>query len=293
VLTRRGVCYAELGRDSLALLDLGVAIKAQASFEPLFIRASRLLKQRKFAESIADFDAALRFNDKSAESYYMRGYAKLASGVAQGGCIDLAQARLLNFPSAQKLLDEYCEVMPNLDSLRRYKFAEVVVTAERSPEAIAIKESRRILTRTMNLIANPMPQSATSLNTGLASAVQQLPPGMINPVDCNKMRLEFSRPSEISPYCVVQVLMEELQAINDPTAKSMLREAFNTANELYTLESGSASGLDGTIITTRLRLAEELRGLNTFLEQYNTEKLKSNKSGAKNPSSNSQDGQQR
>jgi tetratricopeptide (TPR) repeat protein len=264
ILTRRGVCYAELGNDSAALPDLSAAIKAQPAFEPLFIRASRLLKQRKFAEAVADFDAAIRFNDKSAQAYYMRGYAKLAGGLAQSGCIDLAEARVLGFANAQKLLDEYCDVMPNLDSLRRYTFAEVVVTAKRSPEAVAITDSRRLLARAASLIANPMPSALSSLS-GVESPAQQLPPGMINAYDCNKMRLEMSRPSQINPYCVMQVLMDELEKVKDATVQSILRDAYNTTQDLYGIEtSGSASAATMTI-DIRQRLAQQLRELNDFL----------------------------
>jgi tetratricopeptide (TPR) repeat protein len=266
-LVRRGVCAMNLKRDEPAVKDFSAALKAAPTFDPFFYRASIYLKQRKYRESIADFDAALRIDNQSARAYYMRGYAKLGVGQPQDACIDLAQAREFKFEPAQKLIEEYCEGMPNLDSLRRFKMQEVYVTAARSPQEIAIRDSRTMLNRVASLVANPMMQAPTSI---MGTPQRLLPPGQLNPMDCNKMQIQMRRPSEISVYCVVQILQDDLKNVKDATVQSLMRDAFATAQDLYVVESSSQTG--GSVDASqsqnlRLRLSQQLRELNDFLER--------------------------
>ncbi len=280
-LTQRGFCAMKLKQTDAAMADFTTAIKLGTSdsslrgqlFDAWFYRGSLHLQRRKFAEAIFDLDAALRLNDQSGESYYLRGYAKMLGGRNQDGCIDVSEAKELKYPAANELLDKYCDDIPNLDSLRRYTMPTVTVTAGRSPVEIAVTDSRRLLNRVQGLVANPLAQSGNfSPITGIN---YQAPPGMLSPFDCNKQRLEMMRPSQIQVGCVAQVLQEELRKLKDGNARAMVDGIMSSANDLYILEQNTQSGSDSSIAQVngnqvqliRLHLADQLRELNTYLEK--------------------------
>jgi tetratricopeptide (TPR) repeat protein len=283
-LTQRGYCAMKLKQAEAAMTDFSSAIKLGTAdstmrgmlFDAWFYRGSMQLQRRKFAEAIFDLDAALRLNDQSGETYYLRGYAKMLSGRNQDGCIDVSQAKELKYANAGELLDKYCDDMPSLDSLRRYTMPTVTVTAGRSPAEVAITDSRRLLRRVQGLVANPTAQSQFALPvTGLA---YQAPPGMISPFDCNKQRLEMMRPSQVSVGCIAQVLQDELRKVKDVNVRKMVDGVMNTANDLYLLEQNTADASGGgasaqdqvngnQIQLLRLQLSEQFRELNAYLEK--------------------------
>jgi tetratricopeptide (TPR) repeat protein len=292
-LTQRGFCQMKLKQTDQAMTDFSNAIKLGSAdstgrgmlFDAWFYRGSLHLQRRKFPEAIFDLDAALRLNDQSGETYYLRGYAKMLAGRNQDGCIDVSQAKELKYVGAGELLDKYCDDMPSLDSLRRYTMPTVTVTAGRSPAEIAITDSRRLLRRVQGLVANPsLAQSQFALpTTGLT---YQAPPGMMSPFDCNKQRLEMTRPSQISVGCIAQVLQDELRKVNDANVRAMVNDVMNIANDLYLLEQNGlqtdASGnsnanaqdqINGNQAQLlRLRLSEQFRELNVYLEKMQTAK---------------------
>jgi hypothetical protein len=144
---------------------------------------------------------------------------------------------------------------------------EVFVTAARSPQEIAIRDSRQMLNRVASLVASPMMQAPTSI---MGTPQRLLPPGQQNPMDCNKMQIQMRRPSEISVYCVVQILQDDLKNVKDATVQSLMRDAFSTAQDLFVVESSSQTG--GSVDASqsqnlRLRLSQQLRELNDFLER--------------------------
>lgn len=285
VLTQRGFCAMKLKQSSDAMNDFNAAIsitdsatkRSIAAFDAFFYRGSLHFQRRKFAEAIFDFDAALRLNDQSGETYYLRGYAKMLGGHTEDGCIDLSQANELKYAQAAALIEQYCDVVGNLDSLRRYTMPTVTVTAGRSRVEIAMIDSRRLLGRVTALVGNPSLQQQNVLPT--STFAFQNPPGMMSPFDCNKQRLEMSRPSQINIGCVAQVLQEELRKVPDATVRTMVDNIMNTANDLYIMETtgqdtraGTASGVGQDInknqaMLIRLRLAEQFRDLNDLLEK--------------------------
>jgi tetratricopeptide (TPR) repeat protein len=272
-LTRRGFCALSLGNNEDAMRDFSAAIAATTAppFDAFFYRASLYLRQRKFSEALFDFDAALRLNEQSPEAYYMRGYAKLSLGRTEDGCADLAQAQALKFEPSVKLIAEYCGDIGNLDSLRRFTMPAITVTAQRSREEIAIKDSRRMLDRISSILPNQQvfqQMTYTSL-TGLEN-VRLLPPGVMSVFECNKNLLEFTRPSQINVFCVVQILQEELRYINDATTKSLGNQIFTLAQELFVVESEAQLGGDATAANTqsqilRIQLSEQMRELSKHL----------------------------
>lgn len=289
VLTQRGLCAMKMKQPSEAMNDFNAAIKATDSsgsrsavmFETWLYRGSLHLARRKFAEAIFDFDASLLLNDQSGEAYYLRGYAKMLGGRIQDGCIDLSQAKELKYAAANELLDQHCDVVSNLDSLRRYTMPTVTVTAGRSPVEVAMTDSRRLLGRVQSLVANPSIYQQGISPVG--SFAFRNPPGMISPFDCNKQRLEMTRPSQINIGCVAQVLQEELRKVPDANVRSMVENIMNTANDLYILETTTVA--DDTRSTQnistsqalliRSRLADQFRELNDFLEKMQSAKTSS------------------
>jgi tetratricopeptide (TPR) repeat protein len=290
-LTQRGFCAMKLKQFNEAMSDFTAAIKAADSatgrtmlFDAFFYRGSLHLQRRKYPEAVFDLDAAVRLNDQSGEAYYLRGYAKMLAGRTEDGCVDVSQAKELRYQGAEDLIAKYCDVVPNLDSLRRYTLPTVTVTAGRSREEVAMTDSRRLLRRVQSIVANPSLRSEGLVP--ITNLSYQAPPGMISPFDCNKQRLEMMRPSQISVGCIAQVLQEELRTLKDATVRSLVDEIMNTANDLYVLESTSqpesssltqntpnnpAQGLDqinaNQMQLLRLRISEQFRELNTLLEK--------------------------
>lgn len=277
-LTQRGFCAMKLKQTDAAMADFTSAIKLGTAdstsrgqlFDAWFYRGSLHLQKRKFAEAIFDLDGALRLNDQSGESYYLRGYAKMLTGRNQDGCIDVSQAKELKYANADELLSKYCDDMPNLDSLRRYTMPTVTVTAGRSPAEIAITDSRRLLRRVQGLVANPIAQSGFALPT--TGITYEAPPGMLSPFDCNKQRLEMMRPSQITVSCIAQVLNDDLRKVKDGTVRTMVDGIMNSANDLYVLEQNNSDSSTAQINVNqvqllRLRIAEQMRELNTYLEK--------------------------
>ncbi|MFY7997261.1 MAG: tetratricopeptide repeat protein [Candidatus Kapaibacteriota bacterium] len=285
-LTQRGFCAMKLKQTTDAMNDFNAAIKAAdslsmrspAMFEAWFYRGSLHLQRRKFAEAIFDFDAALRLKDQSGEVYYLRGYAKMLSGRTQDGCIDMSQAKELKYAAASDLIEQHCDVVGNLDSLRRYTMPTVTVTAGRTSAEIAITDSRRLLGRVQSIVANPTLQQQALLPSS-AFAFRN-PPGMMSPFDCNKQRLEMMRPSQINIGCVAQILQEELRKVSNGNVRVLVENIMNTANDLYILET-TASADDNRstqdvnnnqAALVRLRIADQFRELNEFLEKMQNAK---------------------
>ena len=283
-LTARGFCAMKLKRVSEAMTDFTAAIsmtdsasgRSIAGFDAWFYRGSLHLQRRKFKEAVFDFDAALRLNDQSGEAYYLRGYAKMLGGNTQDGCIDVAQANELHYAAAKGLIEQHCDAVPNLDSLRRYTMPTVTVTAGRSPAEIAMTDSRRLLGRVQSLVANPTATQQYGISQINIPAFRS-PPGMMSPFDCNKQRLEMTRPSQINLGCVAQILQEELRKVRDPQIQAMVNNIMDTANDLYVMETpmqDASSSSGGTSVSdinaqqiqlVRIRLADQFRELNTYL----------------------------
>jgi tetratricopeptide (TPR) repeat protein len=283
-LTARGFCAMKLKRTSEAMTDFTAAIamtdsasgRSLAGFDAWFYRGSLHLQRRKFKEAVFDFDAALRLNDQSGETYYLRGYAKMLGGNTQDGCIDVAQANELHYAAAKGLIEQHCDVVPNLDSLRRYTMPTVTVTAGRSPAEIAMTDSRRLLGRVQSLVANPTATQQYGISQTNVPAFRS-PPGTMSPFDCNKQRLEMTRPSQINLGCVAQILQEELRKVRDPQMQAMVNNIMDTANDLYILETpmqddsspGNTRSVNDIntqqIQLVRIRLADQFRELNTYL----------------------------
>lgn len=279
-LTQRGICSMKLKQIPEALTDFTAAIKLADStiarntlFEAFFCRGSLHLQRRKYAESVFDLDAALRLNDQSGEAYYLRGYAKMLAGRTQEGCIDIAQAKEFQYAGAAALLEQHCDMVPNLDSLRRYTLPTVTVTAKRSPQEIAITDSRRILSRVQTIVANPF---LSAQSPAMFSPIGlQSPPGAMSPFDCNKQRIEMSRPSQINIGCVAQILQDELRKVPDNNVRTMVNNIMDVANDLYVLETSNTNDSTNTtqsinnqqIMQIRMRLADQFRELNEYLEK--------------------------
>ncbi len=279
-LTQRGICSMKLKQIPDAMTDFTAAIKLADSttarntlFEAFFCRGSLHLQRRKYSESVFDLDAALRLNDQSGEAYYLRGYAKMLGGRTQEGCIDIAQAKELQYAGAEALLEQHCDMVTNLDSLRRYTMPTVTVMAKRSPQEIAITDSRRILSRVQTIVANPFMSAQSPI--ALTQTGLQSPPGMMSPFDCNKQRIEMTRPSQINIGCVAQILQDELRKVPDNNVRAMVNNIMDVANDLYVLETSNLNDTTNTtqsinnqqIMQIRIRLADQFRELNQYLEK--------------------------
>ncbi len=283
-LTQRGISLMKLRRISEATSDFTAVIKrsessavGEALFEALFYRGSIYLQNRKFAEAVNDFDRALRLNDQSGETYYLRAYAKMLSGRTEEGCIDAAQSKELTYPSADSLISRYCDFVPNLDSLRRFTMPTVYVSSKRSAQEIAVVASRRLLSRIQGAVEN------TALAQGrmpLGGLGTQTLPGLMSAYDCNLQRLEMMRSSMININCLAQVLQQELGTIADVTVQNHLNRIMSLATDLSlvdvnrqlstspdTNDDAPIKSIDESqIAQLRLQIGLEFRQLNSRLE---------------------------
>ncbi len=95
-----GRCWARAltNRDlDKALADCNGAVRANSrNHDFLDSRGMVFLRLSQFQKSIADYDASLAMQPKSAWSLYGRGVAKTKSGDPAGGKIDLAAAAAVN-----------------------------------------------------------------------------------------------------------------------------------------------------------------------------------------------------
>ena len=77
-----------------ALADCELALKLDPSGHPGW-RAFVKLRQGKFADAIADYDAAIKMYPKSQYFWFGRGIAKLRTGETAGGNADIAAAEAI------------------------------------------------------------------------------------------------------------------------------------------------------------------------------------------------------
>ena len=76
---------------------------------PYHNRGEARLFLKKYKESEDDFTYYLKnINNKSKESYYLRGLAKLEQGKLKEACQDLYNASKLDHAEAKKKLKKYC-----------------------------------------------------------------------------------------------------------------------------------------------------------------------------------------
>jgi tetratricopeptide (TPR) repeat protein len=88
----RAVAGIEL---DLALADCNAALAIRRTANILDSRGLVHIRRGRFAEAIADYDAALALEPGKADSLYGRGLARLRLGDRAAGEADLAQARAL------------------------------------------------------------------------------------------------------------------------------------------------------------------------------------------------------
>jgi tetratricopeptide (TPR) repeat protein len=80
-----------------ALKDCEEALRIRPVYpDALDSRGFVHLKSGRFARAIADFNAALQGNNRLVSSLYLRGVAKLRSGMTADGNKDIAAAKNLN-----------------------------------------------------------------------------------------------------------------------------------------------------------------------------------------------------
>ncbi|HET7084398.1 MAG TPA: tetratricopeptide repeat protein [Rhizomicrobium sp.] len=92
----------------LALADCenGMAMMMKAHDDAYLARGLVNYKLGRFDLALADYDAAVKLNDKSADALYMRGMTKVKLGRAAEGKADIASALKLS-QSVSKLFTFY------------------------------------------------------------------------------------------------------------------------------------------------------------------------------------------
>jgi len=92
------------------------------------------------------------------------------------------------------------------------------------------------------------------------------------------MTVQMSRLSNISVYCLVQVLEEELKAVNDAKLRSLVNEVRSIAIDLYIVETTqNTNSLAAVLQSIHLRLSEKLREVDALLEAMEKNIAKSGK----------------
>lgn len=103
----RGLCFAFLNQHENSLVDYNTAQSLGFNSDLLFINRAIVYGQLgDFNNAILDLNHAIIINSQTAQSYYLRGIAKLQLG--KDGCNDLLIAKQNNFPNADKAFYEYC-----------------------------------------------------------------------------------------------------------------------------------------------------------------------------------------
>ncbi len=249
----RGTHYSKMQKIQESNADFAKALSlAPHNVDVQLQQAFALIRLQQSTSALVVLDHVIQNNPAIGEAYFVRGSVYHDIGKHALSCTDWKTAAQLGYRGAMSMIRQFCNKdfsKQELDSLSTYAMETVEVQGERVPTEIVIEKTKNLAyrgeraLRLMNSNFNP----ATIFggrNARLAQGAGSLNPGgtVVGLPDAGYCSGEATRTTDLGIDCLIVLLRENINALNDERALEMFRRLSNMRNQLREALNGFLNG---------------------------------------------------
>jgi tetratricopeptide (TPR) repeat protein len=285
----RGINYSKLRRSTQATVDFDKALAlAPHNLDIELQKAFALIRLQESQSALRLLDSIIQRHPSVSEAYFVRGSLYRDMQEEAKSCADWKTSAELGYRGAMSMIRQFCSKNFSaqvLDSLSSYTMETVEVQGERVSTEIVLQNTKNLAfrgERSMRLMqGNFNPATIFGGRTSrLAQGAGSLSPGgnIVGLPDMGYCSSEATRTTDLGVDCLIVLLRENVNALNDDKAREIFRRLLNLRNQLretlngFTNSTSSADRVRTPALAVMEQMGRQLKELLVYVERIEKER---------------------